>query len=108
MSSFLHFKSIFYAQTQKNFHSSWLRNTARSKEELTAYLFDRAGNLVRQAAVKNNVIETEIEEEFNLRELRLVVIPDIKRRGPDIENIEQLERNKPYEASLKIDAAGKI
>lgn len=78
------------------------------KMELVAYLFNRNGNLLKKATVKNDVIEAEVEEEVNLRELRLVITPDVKRRDPEIDHIEQLEKNKPYEASLRLDASGKI
>lgn len=78
------------------------------KMDLVAYLFDRRGKLLRKANIRNNVIETEIDETVNLREVRLVITPDIKRRGPEIENLEELERNRPYEASLKLTPQGRI
>jgi hypothetical protein len=80
----------------------------KEKIEMLAYLFDRSGKLISKAAIKNNSIDTELDDTINLREVRLVIAPDIKRRDPDIDHIDQLEKNKPYEASLKIDTKGKI
>lgn len=78
------------------------------KIEMLAYVFDRNGKLLKKATVKDKSIEAEVDDTIDVRSIRVVIVPDVKRKGPEIENLGELERYKPYEPIIKLDPSGKI
>lgn len=74
---------------------------------LAAFLFTRDGKLVGKSLIQKGMVEFEPQKK-NLSELRLFIAPAEDKNIEQVTSIADLERFKPYEPLLSLDARGTL
>lgn len=71
--------------------------------QLTAWLFNRNGELIQQTPVSDDRAEFKGLNKINSDDIRLLITPEVSDQRIAVRNIKDLERLQPYEPILKFD-----